>query len=125
MRILLHFVLLVVIFLAGCARNTAGRTDSGPAGWPGTTGEVAGKQNQSTTPSILLVGKVDQVNSTAQFVVLNFPLGRFPALEQPLRLYRNGVKVGAVQVSAWQYDDNVVADIVAGESQVGDEARDR
>src|SRR5258708_1032586 len=116
MRILGTVFLLVVMFLSGCAWPAGSRPGSGAA-TPSLARGAAVKQNQSSTPSILLVGKVVQVNHSAQFVVLNFPIGRFPSLEQRLNLYRNGARVGEVKVSSWRYDDNVVADIVAGDSQ--------
>jgi len=118
-------VLLVALLLSGCATNTASRPASGTAGKSASTGEVAGKQDHTTAHAILLVGKVVRVNPSARFVVLNFPVGRLPSMDQRLILYRSGLKVGEVKVSSWQYDDSVVADILAGDSQVGDEARDR
>jgi hypothetical protein len=125
MRILLPVTLLVALLLSGCATNTANRPGSGAAGKSPSTGQVSGHPNPPVAPTILLVGKVVRVNPAARFVVLNFPVGRLPALDQRLILYRSGLKVGEVKVSSWQYDDSVVADIVAGDSAIGDEARDR
>ena len=56
-------------------------------------------------------------------VVLNFPLGRMAVVEQHLGVYRQGQKVGEVKVTGPQREDNIVADLVAGEAQVGDETR--
>jgi hypothetical protein len=75
------------------------------------------------TPENALVGKVALVNSAARFVVLNFPLGKMAAAEQRLNLYRRGLKVGEVKVTGPAREDNIVADLVAGEAEVGDEAR--
>ena len=47
-----------------------------------------------------------------------------PAVDQRLNVYRHGLKVGEVQVGARQMDDNIVADIVAGEAEKGDVVRD-
>jgi hypothetical protein len=33
------------------------------------------------------------------------------------------LKVGEVKINGWQHNDNVVADLVAGDAQIGDEAR--
>jgi hypothetical protein len=44
---------------------------------------------------------------------------------QILTVSRDGLKVGEVKVSGPQRDDNIVADITAGEARVGDEVRDR
>ena len=76
------------------------------------------------TPETALIGKVVSANANARFVVLNFPIGRLPSLDQRLNVYRNGLKVGEVKVTGPQRDDNTVADIVAGESKVGDEVRE-
>ena len=77
----------------------------------------------TAAPGNALVGKVALVNGTARFVVLNFPLGKMAAAEQHLNLYRRGSKVGEVKVTGPQRGDNVVADLVAGEAEIGDEAR--
>lgn len=76
------------------------------------------------TPETALIGKVASVNANAKFAVLNFPIGHLPSLEQRLNVYRNGLKVGEVKITGPQRDDNTVADIVAGESKVGDEVRE-
>jgi len=73
----------------------------------------------------MLVGKVVRFNSEGRFVVLNFPIGHLPGVDQRLNVYRQGLKVGEVKVTGPQRDDNTVADIVAGEAQVGDEVRDK
>jgi hypothetical protein len=77
------------------------------------------------TPENGLAGKVEMVNQNARYVVLSFPIGHLPAMEQRLNVYRNGLKVGEVKVSGPQIEDNVVADIVEGESGQGDEVRDK
>jgi len=77
------------------------------------------------TPENGLVGKVEMANQNARYVVLSFPIGHLPALEQRLSVYRNGLKVGEVKVSGPQIEDNVVADIVEGESSTGDEVREK
>jgi hypothetical protein len=46
-----------------------------------------------------------------------------PALQQRLGLYRANAKVGEVKISGPQRDNNIVADIIAGECQIGDEVR--
>ena len=69
------------------------------------------------------MGKVTKVNLEGHFVVLTFPIGHLPALEQHLNLYRHGLKTGEVRVSGPQLDDNIVGDIIAGEAQPGDDVR--
>jgi len=47
-----------------------------------------------------VTGEVAKVNPVARFVVLSFPLGPMPALDQQLNLYRKGAKVAEVKVTA-------------------------
>jgi hypothetical protein len=82
-------------------------------------------QKLIVTPENGLVGKVEMVNQSARYVVLSFPIGHLPAMEQRLSVYRRGLKIGEVKVSGPQIEDNVVADIVAGDSEPGDEVRDK
>ncbi len=77
------------------------------------------------TPDKGLVGKIVRVNAADRFVVVNLPPGRVPAVGQSLMVYRRGTKTGELRVTGPQMDDNVVADIVSGEAQAGDEARDQ
>jgi hypothetical protein len=109
----------VVILVCGCA---------GPK--PAATGEGQGfadTRNQSliVTPENALSGKVLKVNPEARFVVLNFPIGKLPFIGQRLSVYRYNLKVGEVKVTGPQREDNIVADISAGEAQPGDDVRDR
>src|SRR5262245_16773562 len=68
------------------------------------------QQQLIVTPENGLVGKVEMVNQNAHYVVLSFPIGHLPALEQHLSVYRRGLKIGEVKVSGPQIEDNVVAD---------------
>lgn len=77
------------------------------------------------TPNPGLNGRVVTVNAAQRFVVLNFPVGHLPSIDQRLDLYRQGLKVGEVQVTGPQRDDHIVADIAAGEASPGDEVRER
>ncbi len=70
-----------------------------------------------------MTGRVASVNSQARFVVLTFPIGVLPPAQQRLSAYRNGLKVGEIQITRWQIDNNAVADILTGECRVGDEVR--
>lgn len=75
------------------------------------------------TPDTRLVGRIVSVNQVGNFVVLQFPGGRLPALGQSLAVYREGLKVGELKVSGPQRDDHIVADVTAGEVRAGDEVR--
>ena len=75
------------------------------------------------TPETVLIGKVARVNLDGRFVVMTFPIGHLPLLNQRLNVYRQGLKVGEIRVTGPQLDDNVVGDISAGEAQAADEVR--
>jgi len=77
------------------------------------------------TPDKSLTARVVSYNATGRFVVLSFPVGQLPRMDQSLFLYRNGLKAGEVKITGPQQDNNIVADLVAGEAQVGDEVRDQ
>ena len=76
-------------------------------------------------PDNSLTARVVAYNAVGRFVVLSFPVGRMPRLEQTLFLYRNGLKVAEVKVTGPQRDNNIVADLVSGAAQAGDEVRDQ
>lgn len=83
------------------------------------------KPNPVVTSDNSLGGKVAVFNSAGRFVVLDFPVGRMPALEQTMFVYRDGLKVGEVKISGPTRDYNTVADLVSGVASKGDEVRDR
>ncbi len=129
MRVLFSVVLLGALAVAGCAGRTAPSPST--AGSPrsgGKSSKPAASQTKEgliVTPVTSLAGKVALVDGTARCVVVTLPLGMMPAADQRLHLYRRGLKVGEVKVTAWQRENNVVADLVAGEAAVGDEVRDQ
>ena len=120
-------MLLFALSFTGCfwKKHTTKQAAPPPrAGAPAAaTRAAATNQKLIVTPENALVGKVALVNSAGRFVVLNFPLGKMARVEQQLNLYRRGLKVGEVKVTGPAKDDNIVADLVAGEAEVGDEAR--
>lgn len=75
------------------------------------------------TPARSIAGRVVTVNNAARFVVLNYPFGFLPSIDQRLNVYRLGQKVGQLKVSGPQQDTNTAADLITGEVQIGDEAR--
>jgi hypothetical protein len=120
MRASLLVVLLAAWMVCGCAGHRS--SVAAPAG---SSVVRSGDQRLIVTPERALVGKVIKVNEAGRFVVLNYSVGPLPGLELRLGLYRQGLKVGEVKVAGPVYEDNIVADIVAGEAAVGDEARNR
>ncbi len=127
MRTLLSAIFLSALLAAGCAgRKTATPAFTTPAGTktgPARAGTSATNQTLIVTPDNPLVGRVALVNPEGRFVVLNFPLGKMAAKDQRLSLYRRGLKVGEVKVTGPQREDNIVADLTAGDAEVGDVAR--
>lgn len=120
MKISTFLLLLLTLVLAdGCSLF---QYRSKPAKTPAPAASVV---PAIVTPDNSLTARVVSYNAAGRFVVLGFPVSQMPRLEQTLFLYRNGLKVGEVKVTGPQRDNNIVADLVAGEAQVGDEVRDQ
>ena len=121
---------LVGVLAAGCANNKAAQTTK-PVKPAATVRKTAVKPAAAVAPPTIvtpdnsLAARVVSYNATGRFVVLSFPPGQMPKLEQSLFLYRDGMKVGEVKISGPQHDNNIVADLITGEAQVGDEVRDQ
>ena len=111
----LRFVPPLAVALAGCAHYSG----------DGSATQTSSRPSLIVTPETALTGSVVSVNTTGRFAVLNFPVGRMPPTDHSFNVYRNGLKVGEVKVTGPQRDDNIVADILQGEAQAGDEVRDR
>ena len=77
------------------------------------------------TPDASLSARVASYNATGRFVVLSFPVGQMPGMDQTFFLYRAGLKVGEVKITGPQRDNNIAADLITGEAQVGDEVSDQ
>ena len=112
----LFALLLTGMLVAGCATKKAAH--------PETSATVAAAQT-IVNPDASLTAKVASYNAAGHFVVLSFSVGQMPKADQALFLYRAGLKVGEVKITGPQRDNNVVADLVTGEVQVGDEVRDQ
>jgi len=74
-------------------------------------------------PSSIILGRVDSVNLRARYVIVSFPVGAMPPLGSALDVYRGGLKVGELKITPPQQNHLTAADIIAGECQIGDEAR--
>lgn len=109
-------LLLAMVIASGCASKLAA--------------PLAGTQSGTdskliVTPENILVGTVTTYSTAGRFVVLDFPVGRLPATDQVLFIYRQGLKVGEVKIAGPQRDHMTVADLIAGEARKGDEVRDK
>jgi len=111
----LTLLLLAGMLAAGCVFHKAKKA---PAPAARTTQPVVAPDNS-------LTARVASYNATGRFVVLSFPIGQMPKLDQTLFLYRDGLKVAEVKVTGPQRDNNIVADLISGDAQVGDEVRDQ
>jgi hypothetical protein len=119
MKSLMPFTLVIVGMLAaGCAYHRPA-----PSAKRATPAAVA--PQTIVTPDNSLAARVVSYNASGRFVVLSFPPGQMPKLEQSLFLYRDGMKVGEVKITGPQRENNIVADLIAGEAQVGGEVRDQ
>ena len=114
--LLLAMVIATATAGFGCAGTKSPPARTAPAS-PATAQIIV-------TPDDSLTARVLSVNQVGRFVVLTFPDGRLPKLEQHLFLYRNGLRTAEVKITGPQEDVNVVADLVFGEAQAGDIVRD-
>lgn len=123
---MLPCLLAVVLTATGCGWFTKGSSSTPTYSSPTDPNppEVITNNNQViVTPDTSPTGSVARVNSAARFVILTFPVGQMPQVGQLLYVYRHGLKVGEIRVTAPQQDDNTAADIVSGEAALGDEIR--
>lgn len=128
MRIVVYLgALLLVLSSTGCFWSHHHHDQSPPpAVWVAPTATNAPDTNTFTiTPAEGPDGRVASVNSSLEFVVLTFPVGQLPPLDEHLNVYRNGTKVGEVKITGPAREDNTVADIVSGGAIKGDEVREK
>ena len=104
-------ILCGAALLGGCAGPQSDTPNSG-----------AGKA--IVTADFRPTGKVDMVDAPGRFVVISFEPGAVPKPGQRLNVYRAGAKIGEVKVTGPERDNNTVADILAGDVQPGDEAKE-
>ena len=109
-------LLLTGMLAAGCASKKPVQAKSSAAGVASQT---------IVNPDASLAAKVVSYNATGRFVVLGFSIGQMPNVNQTFFLYRAGLKVGEVKITGQHRDNYVVADLVTGEAQVGDEVHDQ
>ena len=86
---------------------------------------VAATPAPIVTPDFSLAAKVVSVNTVGRFVVLSFPASLMPKVDQTLFLYRSGLKTAEIRVTGPQQENNIVADLVSGDAQVGDTVSDK
>ena len=128
MRTLIGCVFVVFAFIACRSKPTSFEAQVAPAGRDAPRSDRKTAVPTAKEPIITIGGptraRIASVNYPGRFVVLRFPIGAMPAVDRRFSVYRAGMKVGELRVSGPQYDNNTVADIVAGDCRVGDEARE-
>jgi len=110
------FVALLAVAICGCSENGNKTRLARPA---------AASPRPIVTPDYSLAAKVISVNTVGRFVVLSFPASQMPKLDTAMFLYRGGLKVAEVRVTGPQLENNIDADMISGEAQVGDTVRDQ
>ncbi len=120
--------LVLGLALSSCARKKAALPDQEFSPMTPAAGAPVSRPEENQlplTPETALIGKVAMFNKAGRFVVISFPIGHLPALEQRMSICRRGLKVGEVKITGPQQEDNVVADLTSGEAQVGDEVLEK
>jgi hypothetical protein len=140
MKNLLPISLLVLAMIfsgSGCAwmkrhtpwhHNDNNNTSTTSTSTPAPAPKKSKTKNQSqliVTPDDTLAAKVMTVNTVGRFVVLNFPEGQMPKMNQYMYLYRAGLKTAEVKIVGPQQDTSIVADIISGDAQAGDTVREQ
>jgi len=115
---LFTLALLLLVATSGCSLFSSSKSAQ-------PTAASAGAPKAIITPDFSLAAKVVSVNTVGRFVVLSFPAGGMPQIEQTLFLYRGGLKIAEVRVTGPQQDRNIVADLISGDAQVGDTVSDK
>lgn len=98
---------VAIVVLAGC--QTARRSPATPP--------------PRVQPLDASVGRVVSINPRLGFVVLDFTLSRPPQPGDRLEVSRAGTVVGQLKVGFHQRGTTLVADIIIGAPEVGDEVR--
>jgi hypothetical protein len=110
------FLALLALVVSGCSSKPAPRVMVQPA----TTKPVP-----VITPDFSLAAKVVSVNNVGRFVVLSFPASAMPKIGLTMFLYREGLKVAEIHISGPQQNNEIIADMVSGDAQVGDTVSDK
>lgn len=137
MKLLFRVVLLAGLVGAGCESGpavrrieiprspAAGRSAPPPARSSAPEPRLVTQPGAAlVTPVNVLSAKVITYNEAGRFVLLSFPVGQMPANEQMMAIHRDGKKVGEVKITGPRRDQNIVADLVSGEAQPGDDVRE-
>ncbi|HVY72246.1 MAG TPA: hypothetical protein VHH73_20095 [Verrucomicrobiae bacterium] len=140
MRFVVTLLIILSVVLGGCASHKSPPAASGSAqpkpASPQTKQAKAktkerkpgkNKGESKEPPFVAKIettgGRVARVDQKLRFVVLDYSINPLPPVEQRLNVYREGRKVGEVKVTGPAMNNNIAADILAGDAQAGDEVR--
>lgn len=115
-----YLLLLGALALAGC------RGPSAATGAASKTAPIPEDKKPAliVNPATGIHGRIIRVNPSTRYVIIRYPFGNIPAVDRKFNVYRNGLKVAEIKINDFRRDTNIVADIVVGECQVGDEVRE-
>ena len=89
-----------------------------------STASPAAGAKPIVTSDASLAATIVAVNPVGRFVVLSFSGLQMPKVGQSFFIYRSGLKVAEVKITGPRQDQNIVADLLSGDAQVGDAVRD-
>lgn len=109
--------------MLGCLTGCKTTKNTGNDALPGKSAVSKTKIGEVMVDNSLR-GKVAYVNAATRTVVLSFPVGRIPVLDQTMFVYRQNLRVGQIKVTGPRTDYNIAGDIIQGEAQEEDEVRE-
>jgi hypothetical protein len=116
--------------MVGCASDRAPADSSSTSTTEAQRSDASGpdyntitNDNQIMTLANPVEGKVVRAKPDLRFVVLDFSVHPLPQLGKRLSVYREGKKVGEVEITGPERRGNIVADLVKGEAREGDIVR--
>lgn len=117
---LLPIALLACVALTACkTKYGLGKTEPGTGAAPAAATPSPAK----STPMAASEGRIASARGDLKFVVVDFSPNTVPAVGTKMNVYRNGQKVGELQISGPAEASNIAADIIAGKAQPGDSVR--
>jgi len=114
-RLSLSLILVLALGAAGCGLFHSHKA---------STASPAAGAKPIVTSDASLSATIVAVNPVGRFVVLSFSGLQMPKVGQSFFIYRSGLKVAEVKITGPRQDENIVADLLSGDAQVGDAVRD-
>jgi hypothetical protein len=118
----------LLVVLAGC--RTQSPTAPEPPGLPASSPTIASNAAESSRTgdaagevASIIRGRIVSRNDPVRFVVVELIFSPVPEVGRRLDVYRGGTKVGELRASRWNRGALVVADIIHGDAQPGDDVR--